>query len=60
MQAVVGETVKLGARGSSNLRYLGRDFYLGGVARLTLIDGCMENRRFWRCALAPMRVPLNG
>src|SRR6266702_1892570 len=35
-----------------------RDFILGGVGRLTLIDGCMENRRFWRCALAPMRFRL--
>src|SRR6266404_1109523 len=52
MQKVVGETVKPQEFGVHQIRDVSSGLYPGGVARPTLIDSCMENRRFWRCALA--------
>src|SRR5256885_8823064 len=52
MQKGVGETVKPQAFGVHQIRDVSSGLYPGGVARLTLIDGCIENRRFgavhWR------------
>jgi hypothetical protein len=48
MQQVVGETVKPGEFGVDQIRDISARIHLGRVARLTLIDGCMENPRFCR------------
>jgi hypothetical protein len=58
MQAVIGETVKPEEFRVDQIRDILAEVRLGGVARPALIDGCIENRRFWRCVLAPVRVPL--
>jgi hypothetical protein len=59
MQKVVGETVKPEEFGVNQIRDIPAGILSWWSRALTLIDGCMENRRFWRRALAPTRVPLN-
>jgi hypothetical protein len=59
MQKVIGETVKPQEFRVDQIRDVSAGFFPDRAARLTLIDGWVQNRRFWRCALAPVRVPLN-
>jgi len=56
MQKVAGETVKPREFGFIKSATFSVGIYLVEWRRPTLIDGCMENRRFWR--LGAMRVPL--
>jgi hypothetical protein len=46
MQAVIGETVKPEEFRVDQIRDVSSGLYPGGVARLTLIDGCMEKPAF--------------
>jgi len=48
MQKVAGETVKPQEFGVHQIRDISVGILSWWSRALTLIDGCMENRRFWR------------